>query len=76
MPQKITEFKELAGKTIARVTVTNESDFRSLDIRCTDGTELSLGLNPQVEIEPELLDWKSGDSKVREKYPVIREREG
>ena len=56
--------------------MTNDSDFRSLDIQCTDGTELSLGLNPQVEIEPKLLDWKNGESRVRKEYPVIGERSG
>jgi hypothetical protein len=58
------------------VTVSNGPDFRSVDIRCTDGTELSLGLNPQVAIELKMLRWKNGESRVRKKYPVIREREG
>lgn len=74
MPHRIHEYPELVGKTIAKVTVTNESDFRCITIRFADSTAIHFGIRPSVSIEPEHLDWTTGDGKVLRCYPFVREK--
>ena len=52
MPHNIIEFKEAAGKTVAKVTLTNESDFRAITIRFTDKTAMHFTVQPRVEVRP------------------------
>jgi hypothetical protein len=73
MPQNIIEFKDVAGKIIERITLTNGSDFRCVSLRFTDRTDLHFTLCPRIEIAPELMDWKTGDGKVLKEFPVIYE---
>ena len=76
MPQNIIEFKDVAGKVIEKITLTNESDFRCVSLRFSDRTALHFTLHPRIEISPELMDWKTGDGKVLKEYPVVYETEG
>ena len=53
MPQRIHEYHEVVGKTVAKVTVTNESDWRNITVKFTDNTAIHIGIRPFVQMEPE-----------------------
>jgi hypothetical protein len=63
-----------AGKTVAKLTVTNEPDFRAITIRFTDKTAMHFAINARIALEPELMDWKTGDGESIKIYPVVHER--
>ena len=73
MPHKIIEIEGAVGKTVQRITVTNEFDFRDITIRFSDQTEIHFTLRPRIEIEPEILDWKTGDGETVREYDIIFE---
>jgi hypothetical protein len=75
MPHNIIEFKEAAGKTVAKVTLTNELDFRAVTIRFTDKTAMHFTVQPRVEFDPELVDWKTGNGKPIKTYRRVHESE-
>ena len=75
MPHNIIEFKEAAGKTVAKVTLTNELDFRAVTIRFTDKTALHFTVHSRVEFDPELVDWKTGNGKPIKAYRRVHESE-
>jgi hypothetical protein len=75
MPHKIVEIKGAVGKTVQNMTVTNESTFRCITIRFSDQTALHFTLYPRIEVEPELLDWKTGDGELLREYDVIYEHD-
>lgn len=76
MPHKINEYPEAVGKTVEKVTATNESDFRCITVRFSDKTAIHFGLRTRITMEPEFMDWKTGDGKVLKSYPFVHEREG
>src|SRR5439155_10264527 len=47
------DYPEVVGKTVAKVTVTNESDWRNITVRFTDNTAIHFGIRPFVQMEPE-----------------------
>jgi hypothetical protein len=73
MPHEIKNLTGVAGKTVERVTVTNESDFRCVSVRFTDKTALRFTLYATLAIEPELTDWKTGNARRIRQYPKITE---
>lgn len=73
MSHVIVEFKEAAGKTVEKITLTNESDFRAVTIRFTDRTAMHFTLRPKIDVFPELLDWKTGNGKVIRTYARVEE---
>jgi len=74
MPQRILEYKEVAGKVVEKVTLTNEEDWHMLTVRFTDKTQLGFQIKMRLEASPELTDWKTGDGKSLKQYPLVRER--
>ena len=75
MPHKIVEVEGIAGKTVQRITVTNEFNFRDITVRFSDQTAIHSTLYPRIEIEPELLDWKTGDGEIVREYDMIYEHD-
>jgi hypothetical protein len=74
MSQKIHEYVEVAGKVVEKITATNESDYRCITIRFTDKTAFHFGLRPRITMEPEFIDWKTGNGKLLRSYPFVREK--
>lgn len=74
MAQRIIEYTEVVGKTVAKVTVVNESDWRNITVKFTDNTAIHFGIRPFINIEPEHIDWSTGDSKLIRSYPFVREK--
>jgi hypothetical protein len=70
MAQKIHEYTEAIGKTVAKVTVTNESDWRNITVKFTDNTAIHFGIRPFIQIEPEHVDWTTGNGKILRSYPL------
>lgn len=75
MPHNIVEIEGVAGKTVQRITVTNEFNFRDITVRFSDQTAIHFGVRPRLEIEPEMLDWKTGDGETLREYDIIYEHE-
>lgn len=61
-------------KTLDDVTVTNESDFRNVSIRFTHKTALQFGVSIALSIDPEVVDWKTGNGRRIRKFPIIPEK--
>jgi hypothetical protein len=76
MPHKIHEYPDVVGKTVEKVTATNESDFRCITVKFTDKTAIHFGLRTRITMEPEHVDWKTGDGNVLRSYSFVHEREG
>lgn len=74
MPHDIRNLKGIAGKTVEKVTVANESDFRCVSVRFTDKTALHFTLYATLSIDPELVDWKTGDGRRIRQFPRVIEK--
>jgi hypothetical protein len=74
MNQRIIEYTEVVGKTVAKVTVSNESDWRNITVKFTDNTAIHFGIRPRLTIEPEHVDWTTGDAKILRSYPFVHEK--
>ena len=70
MSHKIIEIEGAVGKTVQRITVTNEFDFRDITVRFSDQTAIHFTLRLRIEIEPEILDWKTGDGETVREFPI------
>jgi hypothetical protein len=70
----ILDYPEVVGKVVAKVTCTNEDDFRCVSIRFTDKTALHFELRLRLEVVPELMDWLTGDGKSLRMYKTVREQ--
>ena len=75
MSHKIIEIEGAVGKTVQRITVTNEFDFRDITVRFSDQTAIHFTLRLRIEIEPEILDWKTGDGETVREYDIICEHD-
>ena len=73
MPHRIVEIEGVAGKTVQRITVTNEHNFRDITVRFSDQTAVHFDIRPHVELEPEMVDWKTGDGETLRAYETIYE---
>ena len=74
MPHPIHEYPEVIGKTVAKITVTNESDWRNITVKFTDNTAFHVAIRPFVQMEPEHVDWTTGDARILRSYPFVREK--
>jgi hypothetical protein len=75
MPHNTIEIDGAIGKTVEKINVTNESDFRVITVRFADRTAIHFTRHPRIEVEPELVDWTTGDGEALREYPIIREHE-
>ena len=71
---QIREYKEVKGKVIDRITLTNEEDFRCVSIRFSDRTAIHFEIELSLLVKPEFMNWKTGDGKLIKSYPVVKER--
>lgn len=75
MPHNIIEIDGVTGKTVEKITVTNESDYRVITVRFGDRTAIHFTLQPRIEVEPELVDWATGDGQALKQYPILYQHE-
>ena len=71
MLHKIVEVEGVAGKTVQRITVTNEFNFHDITVRFSDQTAIHFSIRHRIEIEPKILDWKAGNGEIVREYDVI-----
>jgi hypothetical protein len=74
MPHPIHEYPEVIGKTVAKITVTNESDWRNITVKFTDNTAFHVAIRTFVQMAPEHVDWTTGDAKILRSYAFVREK--
>jgi hypothetical protein len=72
---KIVEVEGVAGKTVQRITVTNEFNFRDITVLFSDQTAIHFSIRPRIEIEPKTLDWKNGNGEIVREYDVIYQQD-
>lgn len=75
MSHRIIEFKEAAGKTIEKVTLTNEPEFRAVTIRFSDKTALHFTVNTRVDFDAVLIDWQTGNGQPIKRYQRVFQSE-
>ena len=71
------EFREIVGKKIKRVHLTNDDDFRALSIDFEDGTALRFQMERDFRAKAELLTLKGGNISAIKRLkpaPVVRRR--
>jgi hypothetical protein len=74
VPHHIVEYSEAVGKVVAKVTLTNEDDFRCVTVRFTDKTAIHFELRLRLDVVPEFMDWRTGDGKSIRMYKTVREQ--
>lgn len=74
MSHRTLDYPEVVGKTVAKVTCTNEEDFRCVTVRFTDKTAIHFELRLRLEVKPEFMDWTTGDGKSLRMYKTQREQ--
>lgn len=75
MSQRIHEYPDAIGKTVANITVANEFDWHNISVKFTDNTALHFRIRSFVQFEPEHLDWSTGNGKILRSYPFVPETE-
>ena len=75
MPHRIIEFKEAVGKTIEKITATNQTDFCAVNVQFSDHTALHFELLTKVQIRSALHDWNTGHKQRCQGIPLIRQAE-
>jgi hypothetical protein len=74
VPYHMIDYPEVVGKVVAKVTLTNEDDFRCVTVRFTDKTAIHFELKLRLEVVPEFMDWTTGDGKSLRMYKTVREQ--
>jgi len=70
--RRIIEYPEAEGKTVAQLTVTNTDEFRGIEIAFTDETAMQFEIGLSMEVEPQLINWKSGNGKKLKQFPSVK----
>jgi hypothetical protein len=66
------EFPEVRGKVVDKVVFTDDGHGEpNIEIMFADKTSLYFELRPRVTLEPELWDWRTGNSRVMKCYPAV-----
>ena len=62
--QRVHKFPKAKGKVVAEVELSISSDYNIIEIVFDDKTSLTFNLESRVQITPELVSWKSGDTNL------------
>lgn len=65
MPQRIHEFPEVIGKTVAKVSVVNESDWHNISVKFTDNTAKGINEEWACAINQKYRDMRATSSFPR-----------
>jgi N-dimethylarginine dimethylaminohydrolase len=69
---RLIEFRQARGKTVERVELNTDSDFRCISIHFQDDTDLTFVLDPALTLRVDYSRWKDGEQKVLKRWPVFR----
>jgi hypothetical protein len=68
------QFPGVHGKIVDYVSVERGDDGFDIHIEFMDKTALLFDCRPQLGIEPELTNWKTGNGKRIKRYPALTTR--
>jgi len=66
--RRILRFPQVKGKTVELVELSASLEEYTVDIRFTDKTVLTLNAEACIGVYPEMLEWKTGDSKLLKRW--------
>jgi hypothetical protein len=69
---RIMEFPQARGRTVERVELITNPDYRCVSIRFKDKTDLSVVIDPSLTFKAQFSDWKTHDQRVLKRWPPIR----
>lgn len=65
------EFPQVRGRTVERVELNLDSDFRCISIRFQDSTDLTFVIEPALTFRADYSKWKDGEQKVLKRWPPV-----
>jgi hypothetical protein len=77
-PRRIAEnqidFPELRGRVVETVEFYSSDEYHYVSVRFDDQTEFffDIEIENRLKVQPELVKWKEGNSRVLKRWPVFR----
>ncbi|MGE5321240.1 MAG: hypothetical protein ACM3SW_00145 [Actinomycetota bacterium] len=65
-------FDEVRGKTLEDVSVSSDAHASLITLTFADKTEMTLDVEPRIQVGAMLESWKSGNSRVLKRWPRVR----
>lgn len=72
---RLVKFPQARGRTVEKVELSLDSDFRCVSIRFKDNTDLTVVIDTALTFRAEYSEWKAGNQKVLKRWPVVRSYE-
>lgn len=69
---RLVQFPQAKGRTVEKVELSLDSDFRCVSIRFKDNTDLTVVIETALTFRAEYSKWKEGNQKVLTRWPVLR----
>jgi hypothetical protein len=69
---RLVQFPQAKGRTVEKVELSLDSEFRCVSIRFKDKTDLTVVIDTALTFRAEYSEWKAGNQKVLKRWPVIR----
>jgi hypothetical protein len=71
---RVLRFPQAKGKRIAEASLSLSTAVFVVDIRFDDKTALTFDLEPCVNVWPELMDWKTGNSRTLQSWRPLHSK--
>ncbi len=65
-------FEEAQGKPLDYIEFFTAGEYHSIDVRFQDKTAMHFVIEPGFTLEPEYSDWKTGNWRRINRWPLIR----
>jgi hypothetical protein len=69
---RLVQFPQAKGRTVEKVELSLDSEFRCVSIRFKDKTDLTVVIDTALTFRAEYSEWKAGNQKVLKRWPVVR----
>lgn len=69
---RLVQFPQAKGRTVEKVELSLDSDFRCVSIRFKDKTDLTMVIDTALTFQAQYSEWKAGNQKVLKSWPVVR----
>jgi hypothetical protein len=69
---RLVKFPQVKGRTVEKIELSLDSDFHCISIRFKDNTDLTVVIDPALMFQATYSEWKAGNQKVLERWPVVR----
>jgi len=69
---RLVKFPQVRGRTVEKVELSLDSDFRCVSIRFKDKTDLTVVIDAGLSFQAQYSEWKAGNQKVLKRWPVAQ----